>query len=180
MNKSATSGTGKGGMIWFACALALQLIVLAVIPLQQAPARIGGTEIVLEAQARYPHGTVTGFEIELDYDITNIVPADQLNLTADGVWFYLILAPDTTDAWQAVNYQTIVPMNLAPDRCFIAAEKRNNRLVMGIETYHFPEGDLASLREALENSGQRARVAVMVDPAGNPALQELRVGGEAY
>jgi uncharacterized membrane-anchored protein len=136
--------------------------------------------ILLDAQGRYPHGTVTGFQLDLDYDITSIISYDEVQLLSEGSTVYLILAPDGTGSWQAVNYQSTVPLNLSVDRSFIAARKQGHRLVMGIDTYHFPEAQAPALREALENSARRVQVEVSTDPAGYAVLQGLYVDGERY
>ncbi|BDG03382.1 GDYXXLXY domain-containing protein [Anaeromyxobacter oryzae] len=156
--------------------VAIQVAILAAIPLRQVRARTGGTEITLDTLPVDPRDLLSGHYVILRFKAEEPPPdlvdgAVQLDAPA---WLVLERAEP---AWRAVAVVRDRPA-ARPDRVAIRTTfTRGHPDILYAERFYIPEARRAEVDAALAASRGVALVDLRVDGAGNVALVRFRVGG---
>jgi uncharacterized membrane-anchored protein len=152
--------------------VAIQVALLAAIPLRQVRARLAGAEITLETVPVDPYDVLSGYYVTLRYE------AEQAEYTggdADAGDAHLVVSP-ASPSWRAITCSRGLASR-GPDEVAIRVNIENGRCrIPSAGRFYIPEARRAEVEAAMRASGGRALVDMRVDAEGNAALLRLRVG----
>jgi uncharacterized membrane-anchored protein len=153
--------------------IAIQVAILAAIPLRQVRARLSGTVITLETMPVDPYDVLSGYYVTLRYRAEQPPDAGALREGDGPAW--VLLAP-AEPAW--------APLRLARERppagdgtVALRVDVEHGRArIPSAGRFYVPEARREEVDRALRAAGSRALVDLKVDDDGNVALLRLRVG----
>lgn len=152
--------------------VAVQLAILAAIPLRQVRARVSGTTVTLETVPVNPYDVLSGYYVTLAYEAERV---PYLGGDADGGPAWLVVARGSP-AWKGVACRRGLPSH-GPDEVALAAEVVGGRCrIASASRFYVPEGRRAEVEAALRSVRSRALVDLRVNDAGDVALVRLRAG----
>jgi uncharacterized membrane-anchored protein len=156
--------------------VALQIAILAAIPLRQARARASGTEITLDTLPVDPRDLLSGHYVNLRYRAEEPPPAlVDPAVQIDGIAWLVVERAEP--AWRTVAVLRDKPA-ARPDRVSIRTTfLRGHPDIPFAERFYIPEGRREEVDRELAKARGVALVDLKVDDGGNVALIRLRVGG---
>lgn len=163
--------------LFFLLAVAAQLLILAVFPMEKAYVRQTGRTVLLRLQPVDPFDVLSGYYQTLTYvisDVGSFQPAPPRALPEQGtVWAVVKRGEDGT--WDPVSLSTSRPTRLGADELVLRGQL-DGRITYGIETFYFPEKDRERLNRLFAENLERLRAEVRVSEGGRAALVGIRVG----
>jgi uncharacterized membrane-anchored protein len=158
-----------------AAVLALQVAILAAIPLRQVRARLGGTVVTLETVPFDPYDVLSGYYATLRYAAEAPPGLAEARLDTGDTAYILVELGEP--AWRAVGVARERPATTASGRAALRAvmTRRGLEIVSG-GRFYVPESRRAAVDEALRTRRGQALVDLRVDEDGNVALLRLRDG----
>ena len=166
--------------LFFAMAVAVQLLILAAIPAQKIYTRTVGKSVMLKIRPVDPYSMLSGYYVTLNYEISNPSAFTKPNDVYTGKDVYAILERRNDGAWHPVSLSEIYPADLRENRIALRGRYNNWGIVYGIEEFYIPEGKRREIEETLWANRDQARVEVKVDSKGNAALVRLLIGDRVY
>jgi uncharacterized membrane-anchored protein len=154
-----------------ALVLALQVAILAAIPLRQVRARLDGTVVTLETVPFDPYDVLSGYYATLRYAAESPPGLAEARLAPGDTAF--IALERAEPAWRAVGVLREAPGAGVAVR---ATMTRRGLEIVSASRFYVPEARRAAVDEALRARGGKALVDLRVDAAGNVALLRLRDG----
>lgn len=156
--------------------VAIQVAILAAIPLRQVRARAAGAEITLATLPVDPRDLLSGHYVIIRFEAEE-APLGRIDARVRVDAPAWLVVERAEPAWRAV---AIVPDRPAarPDRVAIRANLVDGHAdIPFAERFYIPEARRAEVDRALAASRGVALVDLKVDRGGNVALMRLRVGG---
>lgn len=170
--------------LWFALALALQLLILVGVPAQKFIARTTGRSVILKVQPVDPYSILSGYYVTLGYEIsrssaftTNITQNTDQN---SGMIVYAIVEQQDDGVWHPVELTNSLPTSLPETRAAIRGRLVGGRIEYGIEQFYIPESKRNVIAKDLQEHMGNARVEVKVDARGGAALVKLMIEDRVY
>jgi uncharacterized membrane-anchored protein len=154
-----------------ALVLAVQVAILAAIPLRQVRARLDGAVVTLETVPFDPYDVLSGYYATLRYAAETPPGLAEARL-APGDTAFIVLEP-AEPAWRAVGVVREPPGGGVAVR---AVMTRRGLEIVSAGRFYVPESRRAAVDEALRGRRGKALVDLRVDAAGNVALLRLRDG----
>jgi uncharacterized membrane-anchored protein len=159
--------------------VAVQLVILALVPLRQVAARRTGTPVTLRTRPVDPYDVMSGYYVTLAYEVErpegdeSPPPGTEYD---DPV--YVIVAKDEP-AWRFVGYAK-APIH-TPDRLTLRARWQGyGAKLEGADRLYIPESRRHDVDEALGDVDRRALVDVRVADDGTIAVLRLRASGRTF
>lgn len=150
--------------------LAVQVAILAAVPLRQVRARMGGEVVTLETVPFDPYDVLSGYYATLRYAVETPPGLAEARLAPGDTAF--IALERAEPAWRAVGVQREPPGGVS----LRAVMTRRGLEIVSAGRFYVPEARRAEVDEALRARGGKALVDLRVDAAGNVALLRLRDG----
>jgi len=167
--------------LFFALAVAVQLLILAAIPAQKIYTRNVGRSVMLKIRPVDPYSMLRGYYVTLNYEIAD---PGAFTVKPDDVYsgnnLYAILEKRDDGVWHPVSLTESLPYDLPETRIAIRGRYNYRGIEYGIEEFYIPEGKRREIEETLWANRDRARVEVKVDSKGNAALVRLLIGDRVY
>jgi uncharacterized membrane-anchored protein len=171
--------------LWFALALALQLLILIGVPAQKFIARTTGRSVILKVQPVDPYSILSGYYVTLGYEISRSgdfprapgVPNTDPN---PGGVVYAIVEQQDNGVWHPVELAGSLPTSLPDNLMAIRGRYVGGRIEYGIEQFYIPESKRGVIDKDLREHLGNARVEVKVDADGNAALVKLLIEDRVY
>jgi len=166
----------------FAAAVALQVLILVLVPMQQIRSLVTGRTIELAVEPVDPYSIMKGYFVTLSYSICrpDRFFANSAHLH-DGQTVYTVVEEGADGLWVPVSLTTYPPNHLDQGRIFLKGRSKGWRgISYGIEEYSIPEARRDDVAQALRKHMDKARVRVKVDGEGNAALESLIIDGIVY
>ncbi|WP_242354694.1 GDYXXLXY domain-containing protein [Anaeromyxobacter sp. SG64] len=158
-----------------AAVLALQVAILAAIPLRQVRARLDGTVVTLETVPFDPFDVLSGYYATLRYAAESPPGLVEAKLAPGDTAF--VVVEHAVPAWRAVGVAREPPPRSASGRVALRAVMTRRGLeIVSAGRFYVPESRRAAVDEALRARRGKALVDLRVDGAGNVALLRLRDG----
>ncbi|WP_242346291.1 GDYXXLXY domain-containing protein [Anaeromyxobacter terrae] len=158
-----------------AAVLALQVAILAAIPLRQVRARLAGTVVTLETVPFDPYDVLSGYYATLRYAAESPPGLAEARLAPGDTAF--IVLERAEPAWRAVGVAREPPAATAGGRVAVRALMTRRGLeIVSAGRFYVPETRRAEVDEALRARHGTALVDLRVDAAGDVALLRLRDG----
>lgn len=166
----------------FAAAVALQILILVMVPAQQLKSLISGRVIELQVEPVDPYSIMKGYYVTLGYRICRPERiASHAPSLLDGQPAYTVVEEGPDGLWVPVSLSTRPPRDLPPGRIYLQGRKKGwHGISYGIEEYSIPETKRKEVDTALRRHADKARVRVKVDEDGNAALESLIINGIEY
>ncbi|MBI4819652.1 MAG: GDYXXLXY domain-containing protein [Deltaproteobacteria bacterium] len=160
--------------------LAIQLLILALIPAKKVRALASGRTVILETVPVDPYDPLSGYYVTLAYAVEGAASEatrDDPTPTGDRVGFILVSRSEPAWTYVGVDSQPTDRSDLVA----IAARAEGGRWVIdGIGRFYVPETDRDRIEAALSRGGRRALVELRVGDDGTPAIKSLKAGGEVF
>ncbi len=156
--------------------LAIQVAILAAIPLRQVRARVAGTEITLDTLPVDPRDLLSGHYVILRFKAED-APRDLVDaaVEADGpAW---LVVERAEPAWRAVAVVRDRPAARRDRVAIRTTFTHGHPDIPFAERFYIPEARREEVDRALAASRGVALVDLRVDGDGNVALLRFRVGG---
>ncbi|MEO6724568.1 MAG: GDYXXLXY domain-containing protein [Blastocatellia bacterium] len=171
--------------LWFALALALQLLILIGVSAQQFIARTTGRSVVLKVQPVDPYSILSGYYVTLGYEISSNggFPRNAGEPNTDpnpGGIVYAIVERQDDGLWHPVELASSLPTSLPENRMVIRGRYVGGRIEYGIEQFYIPESKRDVINKDLREHLGDARVELKVDADGNAALVKLLIEDRVY
>ena len=178
--------------------LALQSLLIAAIPAQDAYTYVTGTQVTLQTAPVDPYDFLRGYSQTLSYDISQPETLKQLPgaeefFDADvevGKSIYVVLeAPESAAAqppvpWKPVRLDASRPTELADNQIALKGEYEGRRILYGLETYYMPEAQRNQINDDISQVQRQSQPAfvvdVRVDGQGNSVPVSLWVSDRNY
>ena len=170
----------KKTALWFALALALQILILAGIPAQKVYTRTTGRSVILKVAPVDPYSILSGYYVTLGYEISRPGALLADKAPASGATVYTIIEEGSDGVWQPVEVTTTTPQALPSKRLFLRGRYTGWQIEYGIENFFIPETQREAVAEDLRKHPDKARVEVKVDRNGNTALTKLLIEDRVY
>jgi uncharacterized membrane-anchored protein len=154
-----------------ALVLAVQVAILAAIPVRQVRARLDGTVVTLETVPFDPYDVLSGYYATLRYAAETPPGLAEARL-AQGETAFIVLER-AEPAWRAVGIEREPPAGRVAVR---AVMTRRGLEIASAGRFYEPESRRAAVDEALRVRRGKALVDLRVDGAGYVALLRLRDG----
>lgn len=151
--------------------LAVQVAILAAIPLRQVRARLDGTVVTLETVPFDPYDVLSGYYATLRYAAESPPGLAEARLEQGDTAF--IVLERAEPAWRAVGVAREPPAGRVALR---AVMTRRGLAIVSAGRFYVPEARRAAVDEVLRVRRGMALVDLRVDAAGNVALLRLRDG----
>ena len=171
--------------LWFALALALQIVILVGVPAQKIIVRTTGRSVILKVQPVDPYDILSGYYVTLGYEISSSsgFPRDPGEPNTDpnpGGIVYAIVERQDDGVWHAVELAVSLPTSLPDNRLAIRGRYVGGRIEYGIEQFYIPESKRGVIDKDLREHIGNARVEVKVDANGDAALVKLMIEDRVY
>jgi uncharacterized membrane-anchored protein len=150
-------------------AVAIQSVLLLLIPLRQVRARAGGTDVTLGTVPVDPYDVLSGYYVTLRYEAE--LPAPE----GAGGTAWVLLAPGEP-AWRAVSCTSAAPAARGGAVAIRAEVERGVCRLPSASRFYIPEARRGEVDLAMRAAGGRALVDARVSDGGDLALLRLRVG----
>lgn len=170
----------KKPVLWFALALALQVLILASIPAQKAYTRATGRSVILKVAPVDPYSILSGYYVTLGYEISRPGALLADKVPANGATVYTVVEQNSDGIWQPVEVTTSLPQALPNNRVFLRGRYTGWQIEYGIENFYIPETQREAVAEDLQKHPDKARVEIKVDRGGNAALVRLIIEDRVY
>ena len=154
-----------------ALVLAVQIAILAAVPLRQVRARLDGTVVTLETVPFDPYDILSGYYATLRYAAEAPPGLAEARLEQGDTAF--IVLERAEPAWRAVGVAREPPAGRVALR---AVMTRRGLAIVSAGRFYVPEARRAAVDEVLRVRRGKALVDLRVDAAGNVALMRLRDG----
>ena len=161
-------------------AVALELVLLALVPGRKLVALVSGRDVVLRTAPVDPYDLLAGWYTTLSYEAER---PDAAKLPADlgvGEAVFVVLAPGEP-AWEVVE---VVRERPAPsdDRVAVAARALGHGRLRrrGRGRCHLPQVDRDEGAAALRRERDRGLVDVRVERSGAAVVRRLRLGPDVF
>lgn len=154
-----------------ALVLAVQVAILAAIPLRQVRARLDGTVVTLETVPFDPYDVLSGYYATLRYAAESPPGLAEARLEQGDTAF--IVLERAEPAWRAVGVAREPPAGRVALR---AVMTRRGLAIVSAGRFYVPEARRAAVDEVLRVRRGKALVDLRVDGAKNVALLRLRDG----
>ena len=129
----------------FAAAVLVQIAILIAVPAQRAMTLATGRSVFLKAQPIDPYNSFTGYYVTLTFDISgrgNFPPVEPLE---NGDQCYAVIEEGPDGVWKPVSLELSRPVDLPPNRVFLAGRFRYGQIRYGIENFYVDERERQSL-----------------------------------
>ncbi|HOT29567.1 MAG TPA: GDYXXLXY domain-containing protein [Candidatus Ozemobacteraceae bacterium] len=166
----------------FAAAVALQVLILVMVPMQQIRSLVIGRTIELAVEPVDPYSIMKGYFVTLSYSVCRPERFSSRGVDLrDGQTVYAVVEEGDDGLWVPVSLMTSPPRHLERGRIFLKGRRTGWRgISYGIEEYSIPEARRGDVDRALRQHMDKARVRVKVDDEGNAALESLIINGVEY
>jgi uncharacterized membrane-anchored protein len=160
--------------------LAVQVAILAAVPLRQVRARLDGTVVTLETVPFDPYDVLSGYYATLRYSAEAPPGLAEARL-AQGDTAFIVLER-AEPAWRAVGVSrepSLDKLGTSGEAGRVAVRAvmtRRGLEIVSAGRFYVPEARRAAVDEALRARRGKALVDLRVDAAGNVALMRLRDG----
>ena len=164
-------------------AIAVQLLILALVPARQVLAGLGGQSITLRTEPVDPFDPFSGPFVTLAYEAER-APLLGGTSPAEGQPVWVVVARDAP-AWSPVGVAVEKPPE-APDRVVLRATWRHARArIDSAGRFYLPQEKAKAVDEALRwradgSTRPTALVELQVDGDGRVRLRRLRVGEQVF
>lgn len=159
--------------------LAVQLLLVAIVPARSAYTFFTGHTVVLQTRPVDPYDFLRGYSQTLSYTVSDLATLAKLpgwKTVAGSAWgngqpsiaqevdhFYVILQRPATGfqpgqeppAWKPVAVERQLPARLPGDRLALRAQVEGSQIIYGLESYYFPEDQARDINERLSRAGSR-------------------------
>ena len=171
----------KKTAVAFGCALALQMLILLLVPAQKMRTRATGRDVVLKVAPVDPYSLLSGYYVTLGYEVGNR-SAFPNHAQADdyGKAVYAILERGNDGVWRPQALSKTLPKNLPEYQIALRGRNEYERIRYGIEEFYIPESQRQTIADDLQKHPDAARVEIKVDSSGNAALMRLRIEERVY
>jgi uncharacterized membrane-anchored protein len=166
--------------LYFALAVAAQLLILAAVPAQKIYTRATGRSVTLKMRPVDPYSVLSGYYVTLNYEIADSHSFANSDYSYDGERIYAILERQNDGVWRPVSLSKSRPTDLPENRIAIRGRQAYSRIEYGIEEFFIPEDKRAEIEEGLRKNHAQARVEIKVDSKGDAALVRLLIGNHVY
>lgn len=166
-------------LLGFALAVALQVVIIAIVPWPQVRARNYGTDVVLATAQFDPYNPFSGHYIALRFEVEQ-VDADMLDRLPPV--FYVGIRPDAAGIWRPVG-AAAEPEGLPPATIAVKTMNRRWSTSIGIDRFYIPEERRVEINDALaaaQAETNAIRVRARIGPDGTAALLALQVRDHEY
>ncbi len=166
--------------LWFALALALQIVILVGVPAQKLIALRTGRSVVLKVRPVDPYDILSGYYVTLSYDISRSDSFATKVEASPGATVFAVVEQQADGVWQPMELTDSLPANLPDNRAAIRGKMMYGSIEYGIEQFFIPETKRTAIEEDLRKHLDQARVEVKVDGQGNAALVKLMIEDRVY
>lgn len=158
--------------------LAVQLLLVAIVPARSAYTFFTGQTVVLQTRPVDPYDFLRGYSQTLSYTVSDVATLAKLpgwktvagTVLGDGSraiakevdHFYVILQQPAAakpsqepPAWKPVALERQLPASLPSDRLALRAQVEGSQIIYGLESYYFPEDQARDINERLSRAGSR-------------------------
>ena len=163
-----------------ALVLAVQVAILAAIPVRQVRARLDGTVVTLETVPFDPFDVLSGYYATLRYAAETPPGLAEARLAPGDTAF--IVLERAEPAWRAVgvarepSFDRLRTSGAGGGVAVRAVDDPPRARIVSAGRFYVPESRRAAVDEALRARRGKALVDLRVDAAGNVALLRLRDG----
>ena len=172
--------TPRRQRVGFALAVAVQLLILAIVPAPKYLPRLAGKTVLLKTFPVDPYSIFSGYYMILDYEISRPTKAQGWSrLPTEGVVF-VVLAEDDGGLWHARSIHAERPGSPPAGCVVIRGRKEYDRVRYGIETYYVPETARKAIDEDFRRNADKARAEVKVGPFGHAVITKLLIQNRTY
>lgn len=171
-------------LLFFAAAVALQMVILVGVPARKAVVRWTGKTIYLPIRPVDPYDIMSGYYAQLQYDMSNpwrerpqLIPE---SLAGTRVYAVLVEGPDRL--WRPVSYAWGEPPKSMPPGAVILKGRHEGwqHLEFGIEEFYVAEKRRRELDQLLTDRKVSPVAEVRVDARGDAALVRLHIGKAVF
>jgi uncharacterized membrane-anchored protein len=166
--------------LWFALALALQIVILIGVPAQKMITLRTGRSVILKVRPVDPYNILSGYYVTLGYDISRSDSFATKVEASSGATVFAVVEQQADGVWKPVELTNSLPDNLPNNRAAIRGQMMSGSIEYGIEQFFIPETKRTAIEEDLRKHLDQARVEVKVDDQGNAALVKLLIEDRVY
>ncbi|MGD1860469.1 MAG: GDYXXLXY domain-containing protein [Leptolyngbyaceae cyanobacterium] len=179
MNRFFPKKTWQRRGLWaIALPLALQTLLIVVVPLQAAFTTLVGTNVILRTVPVDPYDPFRGYYTTLQYDISqrgvlstlegweaiqpSLEPSGVTKLLRPGKSFYVVMSDEAelespgatirNAPWVPVQVFRDRPRNLPAHQIALKGTYRSDRIVYGLERYYLPEAERLDLEQRIREA----------------------------
>lgn len=165
----------------FAIALAIQMLILALVPAQKIRTRATGRDVVLKVAPVDPYSLLSGYYVTLGYEIGNRSAFPNQAETGEyDQTVYAIVERGNDGVWHPLALTKTLPKNMPEYQIALRGRNDYGRILYGIEEFYIPESQRQKIADDLREHPDAARVEAKVDSSGNAALMRLRIEDRVY
>ncbi|NLI77805.1 MAG: GDYXXLXY domain-containing protein [Candidatus Riflebacteria bacterium] len=163
--------------------LALQLVILLLVPLPKLTARLTGTPVILKVVPVDPYSIMSGYYMTLGFEIsqTGRFPPGTDARFSNGETVYAVVKPGPEGCARPLFLARKKPDTLADGEVAIKGRmEHGSRVVYGIERFYIPEARRHEIDKAMREKPDANRVEILVGPDGTAILQRLLTDTEVF
>ena len=165
-------------LILFAAAVAVQVVILVLVPARKAMTRATGRTVLLKVEPVDPYSVLSGYHVVLGFEISR--PSQDFRAPESGEPACTVIEQGADGVWHPVAWAATRAGDLPEDRLAICGKSQGWRIEYGIEDFFVPEARREEIADALRKSNGDARAEVKVDDEGRAALVRLIIAGVSY
>ncbi|MBL7979402.1 MAG: GDYXXLXY domain-containing protein [Bacteroidetes Order II. Incertae sedis bacterium] len=165
----------------FLVMIALQVLILALVPARTLMTRAVGEEISLPLAPIDPYDMWSGYYVILNYDISrpDLTQWDKLKFE-DGQTVWAVVKRDSVGAFRLSRFAKTKQENLSSNERQFVGTYRDGSIRYGIEAYFIPEARRLEIEQEVQKKREQTRMIVAVTSDGHAAVKRMVVGNKTY
>ncbi|MDA1190609.1 MAG: GDYXXLXY domain-containing protein [Candidatus Poribacteria bacterium] len=165
----------------FILAVALQVVVLAMLPSSKYKAVETGITVFLKVGPVDPYDFLSGYHVLLDYEIGHPEGLDDLTDLVRELPIFVTIKQGDDGLWHVARVMLDPPELLEASELLLRGTYLDDRVRYGIESYFISEDVREEVEKNLRENPDSARAEVKIDPeTGIAAVVALHIAGKIY
>ncbi len=165
----------------FIAAIAVQLVIVALVPVKKIRASWSGREIRLATAQYDPYDFMRGYYVNLNFEVARVAGLEE-GVYGRNERVFTVIEAGTRGIWHPVaayRDRSEVP----PGAVFLAGRGNSWRVEYGIERFYMPEERRQEVNDAIAAAGNDTEAfigVVKLDEDGNALLTAIEVEGRRF
>lgn len=165
----------------FCGAVALQLVILGVVPARKIWARATGETVELALGPVDPYDVLSGWYMTLAYEAGRTAAYPEAPSLSQGDECFAVLRRDAQGISRPVSLHAEHPGQQPEGLVVLRGRVRSRgRIAFGAEAFFMPEEDRFEIQRDVREHREQVRGELKVDASGRAALVRLLVADRAY
>ncbi|HRK75537.1 MAG TPA: GDYXXLXY domain-containing protein, partial [Rhodothermales bacterium] len=159
--------------------IALQVLILALVPARTLVTRAVGEEVSLPLAPIDPYDMWSGYYVILNYDISrpDLTQWDKLNFE-NGQTVWAVVKRDSVGTFRLSRFAKEKQESLTSNERQFTGTYRDGSIRYGIEAYFIPEARRFEIEKEVQKKREQTRMIVAVTPDGRAAVKRMVIGNK--